>query len=122
VVQGLVAALGVQLISAVLARRVVGMLFWRNFLATLMLITLLLGGTPDSDGRVGGRLHGGMGRGAPRVLAQSSLRVSVFVQWVWTYVTGQRGSRLIVNHHPSVSDVTHVLASEHRPLETRSSI
>jgi NADH:ubiquinone reductase (H+-translocating) len=32
-------------------------------------------------------------------LGQSSLRVSVFVQWVWTYVTGQRGSRLIVNHH-----------------------
>jgi NADH:quinone reductase (non-electrogenic) len=34
-------------------------------------------------------------------LAQSSLRVSVFMQWVWTYVTGQRGSRLIVNHHGS---------------------
>jgi len=32
-------------------------------------------------------------------LAQSSLRVSVFVQWVWTYLTGQRGSRLIVNYH-----------------------
>jgi NADH dehydrogenase len=32
-------------------------------------------------------------------LAQSSLRVSVFVQWVWTYMTGQRGSRIIVNHH-----------------------
>ena len=32
-------------------------------------------------------------------LAQSSLRVSVFTQWVWTYLTGQRGSRLIVNHH-----------------------
>jgi NADH dehydrogenase len=32
-------------------------------------------------------------------LAQSSLRVSVFIQWVWTYLTGQRGSRLIVNHH-----------------------
>jgi NADH dehydrogenase len=31
-------------------------------------------------------------------LAQHSLRLSVFVQWVWTYVTGQRGSRLIVNH------------------------
>jgi NADH dehydrogenase len=31
-------------------------------------------------------------------LAQSSLRVSVFVQWVWTYLTGQRGSRLIVNY------------------------
>ena len=31
-------------------------------------------------------------------LAQSSLRVSVLVQWVWTYFTGQRGSRIIVNH------------------------
>jgi len=31
-------------------------------------------------------------------LAQSNLRVSVFVQWVWTYLTGQRGSRLIVNY------------------------
>ncbi len=36
-------------------------------------------------------------------LAQSSLRISVFVQWVWTYLTGQRGSRLIVNHHESRS-------------------
>ncbi len=34
-------------------------------------------------------------------LAQSSLRASVFLQWVWTYITGQRGSRLIVNHHGS---------------------
>ena len=34
-------------------------------------------------------------------LAQSSLRISVFVQWGWTYVTGQRGSWLIVNHHGS---------------------
>jgi NADH dehydrogenase len=34
-----------------------------------------------------------------RFLARSSLRVSVFVQWVWTYLTGQRASRLIVNHH-----------------------
>jgi NADH:ubiquinone reductase (H+-translocating) len=31
-------------------------------------------------------------------LAQSSLRLSVFVQWVWTYLTGQRGSRIIVNY------------------------
>jgi len=42
-------------------------------------------------------------------LGQSSLRVSVFVQWVWTYLTGQRGSRLIVNHRaaepsPAVAD------------------
>jgi NADH:ubiquinone reductase (H+-translocating) len=34
-------------------------------------------------------------------LAQSSLRVSVFVQWVWTYMTDQRGSRIIVNHRPT---------------------
>jgi NADH:ubiquinone reductase (H+-translocating) len=34
-------------------------------------------------------------------LAQSSLRVSVFLQWVWTYLTGQRGSRLIVNYQGS---------------------
>ena len=34
-------------------------------------------------------------------LATSSLRLSVFLQWVWTYVTGQRGDRLIVSHHDS---------------------
>jgi NADH dehydrogenase len=34
-------------------------------------------------------------------LATSGLRLSVFLQWVWTYVTGQRGSRLILNHHAS---------------------
>jgi NADH dehydrogenase FAD-containing subunit len=32
-------------------------------------------------------------------LATTNLRVSVFVQWMWTFLTGQRGSRLIVNHH-----------------------
>ena len=32
-------------------------------------------------------------------LATSSLRLTVFLQWVWTYLTRQRGSRLIVNHH-----------------------
>src|ERR1700686_1586004 len=37
-------------------------------------------------------------------LATSSLRVSVFVQWVWTYLTGQRGSRLIVNHRGAEKD------------------
>ena len=34
-------------------------------------------------------------------LATSSLRLAVFLQWIWTYVTGQRGSRLIVDHHAS---------------------
>src|SRR6516162_9865688 len=32
-------------------------------------------------------------------LATSSLRLSVFLQWAWTYMTGQRGDRLIVDHH-----------------------
>lgn len=31
-------------------------------------------------------------------LAQPGLRISVFLQWAWTYLTNQRGSRLIVNH------------------------
>jgi NADH dehydrogenase FAD-containing subunit len=37
-------------------------------------------------------------------LAQSSLRVSVFLQWIWTYLTGQRGSRLILNPRISKSN------------------
>jgi len=44
-------------------------------------------------------------------LAQSSLRVSVFLQWVWTYLTGQRGSRLIVNHHGTDAPTPAVAAS-----------
>ena len=32
-------------------------------------------------------------------LATSSLRLTVFLQWAWTYMTGQRGDRLIVDHH-----------------------
>ncbi len=32
-------------------------------------------------------------------LAQPGLRISVFLQWMWTYLTRQRGARLIVNHH-----------------------
>lgn len=31
-------------------------------------------------------------------LAQASQRISIFGQWLWTYVTRQRGSRLIVTH------------------------
>jgi NADH dehydrogenase FAD-containing subunit len=34
-------------------------------------------------------------------LATSSLRLAVFLQWMWTYVTGQRGDRLIVEHRKS---------------------
>ena len=39
-------------------------------------------------------------------LATSSLRLTVFLQWVWTYVTGQRGSRLIVDHYGSEPGLT----------------
>jgi len=34
-------------------------------------------------------------------LAQTGLKISVFLQWMWIFLTGQRGSRLIVNHHAS---------------------
>src|SRR5262249_14371941 len=34
-------------------------------------------------------------------LATSGLPLSVFLQWIWTYLTGQRGSRLIVAHQAS---------------------
>jgi len=32
-------------------------------------------------------------------LANTNLKLGVLVQWAWTFLTGQRGSRLIVNHH-----------------------
>ena len=41
-------------------------------------------------------------------LATSGLRLSVFLQWAWTFVTGQRGSRLIVNHRASAPASTAV--------------
>jgi NADH dehydrogenase FAD-containing subunit len=37
-------------------------------------------------------------------LATSSLRLSVFLQWMWTGVTGQRGSLLIVDHQSPKPD------------------
>jgi len=47
-------------------------------------------------------------------LAQSNLRVGVFLQWVWTYLTGQRGSFLIVEPHPFANDVTTAAAAHER--------
>jgi NADH:ubiquinone reductase (H+-translocating) len=38
-------------------------------------------------------------------LANSSLRLSVFLQWVWTYLTGRRGARLIINHHRAPAEL-----------------
>ncbi len=51
-------------------------------------------------------------------LAQPNLRFSVFLQWLWTFLTGQRGSQLIVEpaggqtstprkSHPASSDASH---------------
>ena len=40
-------------------------------------------------------------------LAQSYLRVSVFLQWVWTYLTGKRGSRLILPIQPTKQTTHH---------------
>jgi NADH dehydrogenase FAD-containing subunit len=37
-------------------------------------------------------------------LATSSLRIGVFLQWVWTLFTGQRGSQLIVNDRGLLSE------------------
>jgi NADH:ubiquinone reductase (H+-translocating) len=37
-------------------------------------------------------------------LAQRNLRAAVFLQWVWTGITGQRGSRLILNSHTPRSE------------------
>jgi len=39
-------------------------------------------------------------------LAHFSLRSSVLLQWVWTHLTGHRGSVLIVNHHASPQHVS----------------
>jgi NADH dehydrogenase FAD-containing subunit len=39
-------------------------------------------------------------------LATSGLRLSVFLQWIWTFLTGQRGSRLIVDHRASTRKST----------------
>jgi NADH:quinone reductase (non-electrogenic) len=53
-------------------------------------------------------------------LAQPGLRLSVFLQWVWTFVTGQRGSRLIITPTAAASvrpsseaSVSHAAESVH---------
>jgi hypothetical protein len=42
-------------------------------------------------------------------------QVSVFVQWLWTYATGQLGSRLIVNHHGPSSRDSPAAEADHAP-------
>jgi NADH:ubiquinone reductase (H+-translocating) len=50
-------------------------------------------------------------------LAQLSLRISVFLQWAWLFLTGQRGSRLIVNYHGSAQTESSVPVSNARGPE-----
>jgi NADH dehydrogenase FAD-containing subunit len=35
-------------------------------------------------------------------LAETSLRFSVFLQWVWTYLSGKRGARLIIRQQSGI--------------------
>src|SRR5262249_10946039 len=56
-------------------------------------------------------------------LAQLSQKISVFLQWAWLFLTGQRGSRLIVNYHaseaaptPSVRAIAADRTSQTQPL------
>jgi NADH dehydrogenase len=55
-------------------------------------------------------------------LAERNLRVSVFVQWVWTYLTGTRGSRLIVNHCGLVSKDSDLIRANQDRLNTQPSV
>jgi NADH dehydrogenase FAD-containing subunit len=50
-------------------------------------------------------------------LGQSNLRLSVFIQWVWTYLTGKRGSRLIVNHCASAAKPTAAPQTVETPVD-----
>jgi len=45
-------------------------------------------------------------------LATANLRITVFVQWVWAFLTGERGSRLIVNHHVPSNETKPEAATE----------
>jgi len=47
---------------------------------------------------------GGMGdRASPVFLASPASVSASLVQWAWTYLTGQRGDRLIVNYEAAAS-------------------
>lgn len=49
-------------------------------------------------------------------LARPGLRISVVLQWAWTFMTGQRGSRLIV----SAAEPARAADAAQRPLAARS--
>jgi NADH dehydrogenase FAD-containing subunit len=54
-------------------------------------------------------------------LAKGSLRISVALQWLWTFVTGQRGARLIVNYH-GAADGAHLNQSPPAAPESTTAV
>jgi NADH dehydrogenase FAD-containing subunit len=54
-------------------------------------------------------------------VGQSNLQASVLLQWIWTYVTGRRGSRLIVSHHGPAGDAARSAAAVRPAIVTRIS-
>jgi NADH dehydrogenase len=49
-------------------------------------------------------------------LAASSIRASVLVQWLWTFLTAQRGSGLIVKHHADAGATVPARAPDAAPV------
>jgi NADH dehydrogenase len=49
-------------------------------------------------------------------LARPGLRISVMLQWAWTFLTGQRGSRLIV----SATEPGHAADTPQRAVTART--
>jgi NADH:quinone reductase (non-electrogenic) len=49
-------------------------------------------------------------------LARPGLRISVFLQWAWSFFTGRRGSRLIV----SAAEPAHAADTPQRSVTVRS--
>jgi NADH dehydrogenase FAD-containing subunit len=55
-------------------------------------------------------------------LGQRNLRQSVLVQWVWTYFTGTRGSRLIVNHVSSNPQLSTIRVKAEPPVMAQQQV
>lgn len=52
-------------------------------------------------------------------LSQLSLKISVFLQWAWLFLTGRRGSRLIVNYQQSAPATQPVTLAPKREVQPR---
>jgi NADH:quinone reductase (non-electrogenic) len=52
-------------------------------------------------------------------LAQASLRLTVLVQWMWTYLSNQPGSRLIIEHRQVRSGLAMAVPERRADVSTR---